>query len=143
MDTVQYWKQKKIFRQALDEIQAFLLSICLVFFSGIEIDSSMILTHPDLFVKWTLYNIESGKNIPSTKPSMKFRQKAGTLAKMMIEKEAWKRQLVILENLSCETGKPFFFVKSQGWSEPNQSNPILNPKGLTWTWAKNWVLVQF
>ena len=78
-------------------------------FSGIEIDSSMILTHPDLFVKWTLYNIESGKNIPSTKPSMKFRQKAGTLAKMMIEKEAWKRQLVILENLSCETGKIFVF----------------------------------
>ena len=77
-------------------------------FSGIEIDSSMILTHPDLFVKWTLYNIESGKNIPSTKPSMKFRQKAGELAKMMIEKEAWKRQLVILENLSCETGKHFF-----------------------------------
>ena len=78
-------------------------------FSGIEIDSSMILTHPDLFVKWTLYNIESGKNIPSTKPSMKFRQKAGELAKMMIEKEAWKRQLVILENLSCETGKIFVF----------------------------------
>ena len=85
-----------------------------MFFSGIEIDSSMILTHPDLFVKWTLYNIESGKNIPSTKPSMKFRQKAGELAKMMIEKEAWKRQLVILENLSCETGKSFFFfVKSR------------------------------
>ena len=80
-----------------------------LFFSGIEIDSSMILTHPDLFVKWTLYNIESGKNIPSTKPSMKFRQKAGTLAKMMIEKEAWKRQLVILENLSCETGEIFVF----------------------------------
>ena len=74
----------------------------------------MILTHPDLFVKWTLYNIESGKNIPSTKPSMKFRQKAGILAKMMIEKEAWKRQLVILENLSCETGKKTnFFVKLQ------------------------------
>ena len=45
---------------------------------------------------------------------MKFRQKAGELAKMMIEKEAWKRQLVILENLSCETGKIFvFFVKLQ------------------------------
>ena len=36
---------------------------------------------------------------------MKFQQKAASLAKMMIEKEAWKRQLIILENLSCQTGK--------------------------------------
>ena len=65
----------------------------------------MICTHPDLFVKWTLYNIENGKNMEKRKPSMKFRQKAASLAKMMIEKEAWKRQLIILENLSCQTGK--------------------------------------
>ena len=72
----------------------------------------MIITHCDLFVKWTLYNIESGKNISSIKPSAKFRQKAGTLANLMIEKEAWKRQLTILQNLSCDTGKQlFFFVK--------------------------------
>ena len=67
----------------------------------------MLMTHPDLFVKWTLHNIENGKNIQSTEPSMKFRQKAASLAKMMIEKEAWKRQLIILENLSCETGKQY------------------------------------
>ena len=65
------------------------------------------MTHPDLFVKWTLHNIENGKNIQSTEPSMKFRQKAASLAKMMIEKEARKRQLIILENLSCETGKQY------------------------------------
>jgi len=69
--------------------------------SGVEVDSSMAMTHPNLFVKWIVHNIENGKTIPSIKPSKEFRKKAGTLAQMMVEKEAWKHQLIILENFSC------------------------------------------
>ena len=67
---------------------------------GVDIDAAMVKTHPDLFVRWTLSNIDKEKQTESLKPPMKFRKIAISLAKVMIEKDTWKRKLIILESLS-------------------------------------------
>ena len=82
---------------------------------GIDIVSAMVLTHPVLFEKWTKISLEKKKVIENIKVSLKFRDKAKTLAKLMIEKNAWKRQLVILENLSS------LVLKNSENSEPENS----------------------
>ena len=71
--------------------------------SGVEVECILAMTNPNLFVKWTLFNVENERKIPSMIPSRIMMQKAATLAKMMVEREAWKQQLIILENLNKGT----------------------------------------
>ena len=90
-------ENRKIERQ-INRIKA--MERFLMIASGVEVECILAMTNPNLFVKWTLHNIENERNIPSMIPSRKMMEKAATLAKMMVEKEAWKQQLIILENFS-------------------------------------------
>merc|ERR1712083_932242 len=68
--------------------------------SGVEVECILAMIDRNLFVKWTLHNVENLRNIPSMVPSKKMMRKAAILAKMMVENEAWKQQLIILEKFT-------------------------------------------
>lgn len=79
---------------------------------GVDVGSAMVMTHPILFEKWTTANLAKKRSMETMRPTFKFRIMAGRLAKMMIEKDALKRQLIILGNLSSGTLRLMTFLNN-------------------------------